>query len=53
VPRPQPGQPKIQIQFLAGAGVFSLPQTIRTGSGAHSASYTIENGLMSPEHYQG
>jgi len=46
VPRPQSGQPKSQIQFLAEAGVFSIARTVRTSSGAQSASYAMENGLM-------
>jgi len=31
----------IRVQFLAGAGNFSLCHCVQTGSGAHPASYPV------------
>jgi hypothetical protein len=37
------------VRFLAEAGNFSLRHRVQTGSGAHTASYPMGTGVLSPE----
>jgi hypothetical protein len=37
------------VRFLAMAGDFSLLHSIKTGFGAHPASYPVGTGALSPE----